>query len=534
MTQRPLASERWRDAAVPVGRLPMVGREAFIARLAAGEFDGAFPSLDVAQPTAPPHRPSCDRDALADALAAGNAALGNALDEATLAAIRGRGVMVIAGQQPGLLLGPMFTLLKAVTAVIAAERLGRVLDVPVVPAFWIASEDHDIEEVNRVAAGDQRLVLEHAALHRPGARPPVGRVGLGEHRERIAAFIEHVAASLPHGDAVRKLTDGLDFTSYATQFGQMLARLLRGTGIVLVDPEWLRDQTGPVLAEAARRWDAVQGGLDAGRRRLAAHDMTSPLESVKIFALDQWDGREAAAITGATATAIEREPARYSPSAALRPVVQDAVLPTIATVAGPTELLYLWEIDEIYAAMEVDRARLLPRLTATLIDDRTHRRAERLGLGLAHDAAIFDVLDRLEEAEAAPAAADDTDIRELERLGRELTQRLGDIDEPLERKAIEKAIGSINYRVQRVARRVRQRRLDRQGVGLRNLQRVADAVYPHRQLQERGAGVLEMVGRFGPDLIPALRALDVSRMEHHLLWMNGEPAGVKDVKEANA
>lgn len=528
----------WQQQSVAPERLPMIGRDAFIARLARGEFGGQFPMLDLSRPPhrePPPHRGPgafCDRSGLAHALAEGNAALGNPLDNATVDAIRGRGVMVIAGQQPGLLLGPMFTLLKAVTAVNAAERLSGVLDVPVVPAFWIASEDHDIEEVNRVSAGDHKLVLDHAELHRPGKRPPVGRVGFGEHRAEIEAFIDRVAAESPHGEAVRELTRDMHDHSYATQFGQMLARLMRGSGLVLVDPEWLRDMTAPVLAEAARRWDSIENALQTGRDRLGKLSLISPLESVKIFALDKWNGREAVTVSGeATAEAIEREPSRYSPSAALRPIVQDAVLPTVATVAGPTELLYLWEIDEIYAAMGIERSGLLPRLMATLIDDRTRRRAEQVGL---HGEAILTVLERVREEAAHPPAADDADLREIESLAHELTRKLAAIDEEKERKTIERAVGSIRYRIDRVVRRVAQRRADRSGGGLAKLEKIAAAVYPHGELQERAASVLEMVGRYGDQLVPNLRALEVEPLEHHLLWAQPQPAGVKNVKEINA
>ncbi|MEX0742157.1 MAG: bacillithiol biosynthesis BshC, partial [Phycisphaeraceae bacterium] len=455
-------------------------------------------------------------------------------DAETLAAIRGEGRMVIAGQQPGLLLGPMFTLLKAVTAVNAAERLQPSMNVPIVPAFWIASEDHDLEEVNRVSVGDAKLVLDHPQLHRPGPRPPVGHVTLNDHRAELERFLHQTANDLPHADALADLTAELDLGSYATQFGQLLARLLRregGPGIVLVDPAWLRDLTAPVLAAAAERWAELETALQQGRDHLTQQGQTPPLERVNLFKLDQWGRRVAHDVTPDSPGEIQHNPEQFSPSAALRPVVQDAILPTLATVAGPTELLYLWQINPLYQAMLVQRSRLLPRLSATLLDARTAHHVERLNLPEPTD--VFDVFEQLRELESAPAV-DDADLRQLQSHAQQLTEQLAALGEPAERKTIDKAINSIRYRIDRVTRRVHQRRLDRNGVGRRSLQRIADVVYPHRQLQERGMGVLEAVGQFGPGLVPALRRLDVTRSDHHLLLATQPPAGVAASKESHA
>ncbi|MEX2673068.1 MAG: bacillithiol biosynthesis BshC [Phycisphaeraceae bacterium] len=534
---RPAA--HWPHYAVPPERVPLIGRDAFIARLAAGAFVDDVPLLDFNQPPAPPSdTPFLNRAALAEALADGNAALGNPLNAETLAAIRGEGRMVIAGQQPGLLLGPMFTLLKAVTAVNAAEQLQPSLNVPIVPAFWIASEDHDLEEVNRVTVGDGKLVLDHPQLHRPGPRPPVGHVTLSDHRAELERFVEQAANDLPHGRTLADLTAELNLSSYATQFGQLLARLLRrpgapagGAGIVLVDPEWLRDLTAPVLAAAAERWADLETALQQGRDHLAQQDLTPPLERVNLFKLDQWDRRVAEDVTPDSPAEIRRNPEQFSPSAALRPIVQDAILPTLATVAGPTELLYLWQIDPLYRVMHMQRSWLLPRLSATLLDARTAHHVERLNL--PEPTYVFDVFDHLRELENAPAV-DDADLSQLQSLAEQLTEELAAIDEPAERKTIGKAINSIRYRIDRVTRRVHQRRLDRDGVGRRSLQRIADVVYPHHQLQERRMSVLEAVGRLGPGLVHALRRLDVTRFDHHLLLATQPPAGVTASKESHA
>ncbi|MFH2002863.1 MAG: bacillithiol biosynthesis BshC, partial [Planctomycetota bacterium] len=70
--------------------------------------------------------------------------------------IPGDARFVMAGQQPGLLTGPLYTFLKALSAVLLAQRLSLETHSPVLPLFWIASEDHDVLEVNRVTVNNAR------------------------------------------------------------------------------------------------------------------------------------------------------------------------------------------------------------------------------------------------------------------------------------------------------------------------------------------------------------------------------------------
>lgn len=438
-----------------------------------------------------------DRDRLADLLRKTNLAAGNPLDATTLDAIRTTGRFIIAGQQPGLLLGPMYTLLKAVTAVKLAARLAPRAGIPVIPAFWIASEDHDIAEVSHVLVNGRRIVTPHdSCLH-----TAVGRVGLTDFRDGIIDEFAAAVADLPHRDWAIELLRSVRWDNFADTFAELMAKLLPGR-LVLIDPMKLRELTAPVMSHLAARRGELDTALRAGAATLTAHGFTPPLGHVTFFQIDDTGRRTP--LSNPQINNSQINPARLSPSAAIRPLVQDAILPVIATVAGPGELLYLWQIDPLYNAAGITRSRLVPRMSATLIDSTLVRRAQRFGLTAAN---LLTVQKKLAEYDPQHLGEEDRDLADVERAASALLDRLAALDDRIDdgaKKIVTKARESIEFQVTKTVQRLREQRLERLGAGRRNLARIADAVYPHGKLQERIVSPLDALARWGPGLLKLL------------------------------
>ena len=86
--------------------------------------------------------------------------------------------VIITGQQAGLFGGPLFTLLKALTAMKLAAQVSREHGVPVVPVFWIDAEDHDWPEVSGCTVLDGELAPRTVRLaDLAGAGAPADRAG---------------------------------------------------------------------------------------------------------------------------------------------------------------------------------------------------------------------------------------------------------------------------------------------------------------------------------------------------------------------
>jgi uncharacterized protein YllA (UPF0747 family) len=491
----------WRITLVDYAQVPALA--SFADAINPAEADGMLRAMDHRPASSWPGR---DRARLADTLAAYNQSVGNPLSTATLEAIRSNGVFIIAGQQPALLLGPMYTLLKAVSAIAQARRLTEELGTPVIPAFWIASEDHDLEEVNRCFVAGQKLVLNHP----PGPRLPVGQISLKQQREQVIEFLRETIGHEPFAAYAIDLVSSVRFDDYATCFAELTAKLLGPHGLVLIDAMSLHDLAAPLLQQMAGKWPKLEAAFTRGSDALRHAGLTPPLDRINIFAIDD---------TGRHAVDPRTFSGKGSPSAGIRPIVQDALLPTLTTLVGPAELLYMRQIAPLYEVAGVSPSRRWPRLTATFIDQATRQRAAKIGLSTAE---LFRVLERLE----APApAAQHADLAALESQAARLVEQMEQLRDPQNEKIIAKASESIRYQVGKVVERISQQRLEAAGAGRRNLQKIADVVYPVGKLQERIASPIEFLARFGPEFIDGLVSrLDPFVIAHQVVDVSSQPS----------
>ena len=151
----------------------------------------------------------------------------------------GRTVAVVTGQQAGLFGGPLFTLLKALTALKLAEQVSRDHNVPAVAVFWIDAEDHDWEEVRSCTVFDETLTPRTVSLPaRPGAEPaPVATVRLDDSILDVLAELERILPPTEFRSSVmaglrRAYTPG---AGMAEAFGRWMEQVLGDRGLVVYD-----------------------------------------------------------------------------------------------------------------------------------------------------------------------------------------------------------------------------------------------------------------------------------------------------------
>ncbi len=289
------------------------------------------------------------RAALLEALGAMNASLpADAARSTSLADMSKKDtVVVVAGQQVGTLGGPAFTLGKAMAAVSLARQLCR-QGVRAVPVFWMASYDHDLAEVAQAPTLDAGVVR----LTRRDDGGPVGPRTLGPDATRwLASWGEAVGLHVEH-PVHRWLAarHGPEVT-FVEAFARTLADVTRGTGLLMLDPGHpaLARAAADVLSRALDDQSGIDAALRASRARVGIETVrTTPGDSL-VFACDAAGRRRRVSDRASARAQLQSDPGSVSPSALLRPVVQDALLPCVATIAGPTEGRYLAQTPELYA-----------------------------------------------------------------------------------------------------------------------------------------------------------------------------------------
>lgn len=300
------------------------------------------------------------------------AALGGGSAPARAELAAGRARLVLTGQQPCFPLPLGLSLQKAATAVALAERLSRERGEPHYGCFWSAADDSDFAE----ARGQ--------ALPRPG-RPPLA-VALPAAQERRGGFV----GDLDPGPAWRDLLglSGLasGLAAWAPRPGEDLgahsARLLAEHfapwSLFLLDAraEALRAAAAPLFARYAERRGDFAAAVDAAGAAIAAELGEAPLRpGIGERALYFLRGRRrllpsAGDYGDALARRLGESPPALAPNAALRPLVQDAVLPVAAAVLGPAEWAYHRQLLAGFRALALPCPPAWPRLAAISAGDR--------------------------------------------------------------------------------------------------------------------------------------------------------------------
>jgi len=301
---------------------------------------------------------------------------------------------VVTGQQVGLFGGPLLTLLKAATAIRKAQDATRLSGRDHVPIFWLASEDHDLAEVDQVSLLSKTSV-EKLSLGLDAHSPlPVGSRILGdrtdEGRHSVEAELERAAQLLqfaPISDLLRECY--APGATLAGAFGRLLTKIFAPFGLVVMDAA-TRDfhaLGASTLRAAIEHADELEAALLARSQELEAAGyhaqvLITPGHSL-LFLVDaetgvrqplrrldggDWKAGAQAYTTADLLAILDAEPERLSPNALLRPVFQDTILPTAAYIGGPAEIAYFAQSAVAYQQILGRITPVLPRLSATLVE----------------------------------------------------------------------------------------------------------------------------------------------------------------------
>jgi bacillithiol biosynthesis cysteine-adding enzyme BshC len=438
---------------------------------------------------------------------------------------------VTTGQQPGLLTGPLYTVYKALSAAALARHLESLWNRPVVPLFWSAGDDHDFAEANHTAWPTPDGSVRQVVLReRPADAPltPLSREPVGG---EIEAVLDALAADLPASD-FREATLNWLRASYqpaatlSGAYNSALAELLAPAGVVVFDSTHraVKTAAAPLLVQAinqssrldralvARRDELIAGGRDPG---VAVGDDATLVMLESSQGRDRLIRRDDALATRrgnerfdirALQEIAARSPERLSPNVLLRPVVESALLPTVAYVAGPGELRYLELTTPIYQALDVPRQVPIARWSGVLIEPRVDRVLEKLGLTLddllapGHDAE-----DRLIRAQLPDEA-----VAVLQRLRTDIEQGYADLKrfavaiDPTLARPVEGFRNQALVGSQNAERKLLQHLRRKEETALNQLTRARAAVLPGGLPQERVFTIAPFLSRYGPGLLDSL------------------------------
>jgi bacillithiol biosynthesis cysteine-adding enzyme BshC len=465
---------------------------------------------------------------------------------ALAALAQGAGV-VVTGQQVGLFGGPLFTPFKAATA-LARARQATVAGHAHAAIFWLATEDHDFAEIDHVTFPAKRELRKLVYASGPEAAKPVGGLVLGD---GITPLVDQAWELLGSSDAMEALAAAYQpGRTWAQAFADFYSKVFAAQGLLILDAgsRPFHRIGAPVLRAALEQADELHAALLDRNRQLQAagyHAQVAVVaQSSLLFLIDDasgarlalkrtlptaaepgglWQAGRRSFSTDELLGILDAEPERISPSALLRPVFQDFLLSTSATVGGPAEIAYFAQSAVLFERILGRVTPALPRFSGTLIEPAIGELLRKHELTLERvfaesPASLAQLLASRQmpvEGKRKLAAAGTALEVELEAL-LEWTRPL---DAGLARSA-QTAASKMRYQMNRLRTLAANFQLSRETSLSRQAEAISQALYPGGGLQERLHGAAYYFARYGFDLAEELTAEAANTCPGHTaIWL---------------
>lgn len=454
-------------------------------------------------------------------------------------------VGVVTGQQVGLLTGPLYTIYKAITAVKLADKLSKEFpEYKFVPIFWLAGEDHDFEEVSSVSVYNRegelvRLDYKTEGRESEANRGAVGEIELDESIELVFKSAEEALLPTEFKPKVLELfkkayQQGMTFNK---AFVHLMNVLLEDSGLIFLnsnDAE-IKQLLLPVfrkeLAETPRSCQLVIDQSAVLERQY--HAQVKP-RSINLFLFHEkgrypiephpdgyfLKGTRQHFSKAELDTLLSEKPELFSPNVVLRPICQDVLLPTIAYVAGPSELAYFGQYGALYKEFGLRQPIIYPRASITVVEERVEKVLTRFSL---EPLALFGDLEFLKQQVAEQISdlkADDFFAAASHSVKESLDQLRPAIQsiDPTLLPALGHTLEKINTHLNVLKEKTIAAQKRQHEVSLRQLDKAAANLFPSSDFQERQVNILYFLNKYGPEFVRWLfREIQIDKLKHQLL-----------------
>jgi bacillithiol biosynthesis cysteine-adding enzyme BshC len=459
------------------------------------------------------------RESLADTLTTYHRNLGaNAETQRMIEELRQKETLVvITGQQAGILTGPLYTLYKAMTIIRLAEEQRSKLGRPVVPIFWIASEDHDWLEIQKTFYLNSEEKPVPCLLPGDGGGESVGNQPVPSW-EKIEIQLRGLPDSEFRAVVLKQCQKFAEQAKNLTQwFALTLQWLVQKWGLIFFDPQLpeFKHLAAPMyeqilkmhadvrvaLAERTREWvnlgfkPQIQPTGGEVNLFLAVPERRAILRSDQAYYLR---GQEEPWELDALNALLVLAPERFSPNVVTRPVVQEYLFPTLAYVPGPGELNYWAQLGQVFAVFGFVMPILFPRLSAVVLTASWQKSLNKEAL------TVDDVYRGLaEHRERCVREQDTQEIDErLQHLRKQIEKGYAEL-EPLEEIHVNvhdwliRNEAKVIFQLEYLKKKIWQAQRKRCRKALDRLQHLEDGITPNHAKQERVLNPLSFVARYG-------------------------------------
>lgn len=448
-------------------------------------------------------------------------------------------LVVVTGQQLGVLGGPLFTVYKAMTAILLARKYEKELNRPVVPVFWLADEDHDFEEIAWTGIFD-RDDFHKIQLEQKGNDIPVSEETI---QDSIEEFKKQADEYLFDTDFSENLWEDINrhykagkthaqaFSGFLNNWFEEGELLIAGSNFTPIKA-LIAKEFKHSIEDADGIFDAIETKSEEIEQDFHRQVMNGDSNlfyltdegRTKIHKQDEkWTVGDLVWGEDELTQEIDAHPEKFSPNVFLRPVIQDKLLPTLGYVAGPGEIAYYGQMKLLYGEFELEMPPIFPRFTGTIIESAISRIVEKLPF------KICAYSKRIEDLESAYVEqSDSVDIEkvfaewksQIEETAEKPRDIIDEIDPTLD-GTVGKTIAGFSNELDKLKGRVYRSIKQQEKIQLNRIEKIKINLFPDGGLQERAVSPVYFMNKYGVDVWKKLlekverEGLDLSR--HHLI-----------------
>jgi bacillithiol synthase len=465
---------------------------------------------------------------------------------ANIASLRKPGTFaVVTGQQVGFLGGPLYNVLKTLTAVALSKRLKEKYPKwDFVPVFWLEGEDHDFAEMNNTKVLDAQGALVKVEYLPGGFLPernpgPVGEMVFDTSLEHAFTAI---GSTLPKTEFTPKLLEALrscyhEGTTFNEAFARWLQFLFPEAGIVFISANHpgLKRTLSPLFIKEVTQYPTTSQIVIGQSAELEQqyHAQVKP-KSINLFLFHKGgrypiEPRETDFSLKGTRHFIPPEemqriatetPELLSTNVILRPLAQDTLLPTVAYIAGPSEIAYHAQLAPLYQHFGILQPVIYPRASVTIVEERVQRVLEKFSLDVTE---LFGDASRLTERIVEQITGINVDAMftrastGITDALNELKFGLGEVD-PTLLGALENSVAKITTTVNLLKDKSVAAQKRQHETAVRQIEKAVAGVMPGGVLQERQVSTLYFLNKYGPDVVRWLEHnVEITGFKHQLL-----------------
>jgi len=488
-----------------------------------------------------------DRDTLADVLEEENRVLGASPRAFVNIALLRRPTTyaVVTGQQVGLFGGPLYTLFKMVTVVKLASYLkSKFPDSDFVPLFWLEGEDHDFLEVNHAGILTSESVPARIEYLHGEILPDrnLGAIGELVFDESLTKTFEGLEGILQRTEYTGSLLERLRAhyrkgKSFNHAFAGWMNSLLGDKGIVFVSSNHprLKHLLSPLFEREILEYPRTsQLVINQSAELEKAYHAQIKAKSLNLFMFHKGgryliEPREVDFSLKGTRHFIPKDelariarenPENLSPNVVLRPICQDTLLPTVAYVAGPSEVAYHAQLKPAYEHFGTVQPIIFPRASASLLEERVQRAMDKYGLDLLElygdtNKVTSKVVEQIAEVKLEQIFSSTS--RHIHESLTELRFGLNEVD-PTLLGTLDNAVTRIDQNIGVLKEKALAAQKRRNETAVRQVERAVNGLLPNGGLQEREINIIYFMNKYGPDVIDNMFTdLDIHAFAHQIL-----------------